>query len=256
MSSNSNLPDFVQNLLKQISVENGFSDFSVQIESGSQAVDGFNGTMFRVTINDSKSDRKLDLVCKVAPPNENHRKEFLSGISFIREELFYNKLMPILAKFQDEKHVPIEKQFRAYPKCYASIANDDSEEYAIILEDLRPLEFKMWNKTKVTPIEIVRLTLHELGKFHGVSVAMKAQRPQDFIQFKQITDLFIVSCQTKNLLEMYHASYDRAIKSLRNENHKNIMRHIKDNILAYAKDCLSGEAAERFGVLNHGILFG
>lgn len=253
MSSDSKLPDFVQNLLKKIIQENNFSDYSVDIESGSQAGDGFSSNLYRITISEKRSDQKLNLVCKVAPQNENHRREFLSDITFKREALFYNTLMPIFAKFQNEKHVPNDKHFRAYPKCYGTIAHDDSEEYAIMLEDLRPPGFKMWDKAKVPPIELIRLTLRELGKFHGLSMALKAQRPEEFNQFRQITDIFTIGCQSKNILNMYHVCYDRAINSLRNEHHKNIMRHIKNNLLSYMENCLSEQAAGCFGVLNHGI---
>lgn len=111
------LPNFVQKLLTQITQENNFSDYSVQVECGSLAGDGFSSTLYKIVIKENKGDQRLDLVCKVAPQNENHRKEFLSSITFSREALFYNQLMPILAKFQEEKKVPIDKQFRSYPKC-------------------------------------------------------------------------------------------------------------------------------------------
>lgn len=111
----------------------------------------------------------------------------------------------------------------------------------------------MWNKSKPSPIENMLLAMRELGKFHGLSIAMKNQNPRDFAEFKKVTDIFRVSCQSKNVLDMYHVSYDRAINSLKSEDHQNIMRHIKTNLLAYMEDCLGAKAAEPFGVLNHGI---
>lgn len=91
----------------------------------------------------------------------------------------------------------------------------------------------MWNKSKPSPIENMLLAMRELGKFHGLSIAMKNQNPRDFAEFKKVTDIFRVSCQSKNVLDMYHVSYDRAINSLKSEDHQNIMRHIKTNLLAY-----------------------
>lgn len=247
------LPNFVQNLLSKIIEENGFSDYSVDVDCGSQAGDGFSSNMQKIAIIENDSERRLDLVCKVAPQNENLRKEFLSNITFSREALFYNTLMPIFTKFQDEKNVPIDKQFRSFPKCYASIADDDKEQYAIFLENLRPQGFRMWNKAKPATIENIRLTLRELGKFHGLSVAMKDQKSKEFADFKKVTDIFIVCCQSDKLRAMFHGFYDRAINSLRSEDHKNIMRHIKANLLTYMTDVLSEQAAEPFGVLSHGI---
>lgn len=248
------LPQFIENLLNQVIQENNFIDYSVHVDSGSNVGDGFSSALYSIVIKENKGDRRLDLVCKEAPQNENFRKEFIADISFKREALFYKKIMPRFNKFQDEKNVPESKQFRSFPKCYATIADDDSQQYAIFLEDLRPQGFKMWNKAEPSPIENMCLTLRELGKFHGLSVAMKDQYPTEFADYKQITDIFRIGCQSKNVLNMYYNSYDCAINSLRSEEHKSIMRHIKDNLLTYMEDCLGPKSGERFGVLNHGTI--
>lgn len=248
------LPDFVQKILIQIIENNGFSDYSVEIGSGSQAGDGFLSKLYKFTITEEKHDKILVLVCKLAPLNKIHRKEFFSDILFNREALFYDKLMPIFDNFQVGKNVPEDNQFQSYPKCYGSLIDDENEQYTIILEDLRPQGYEMWNKAQPSPIENVRLAMRELGKFHGLSVAMKNQKPTEFSEFKQVTNAYIVFLQSKNVRGAHYAAYDRAIESLKNEDHRNIMHHIKDNLLAYVEDCFDDRASERFGVLCHGIV--
>lgn len=253
MSSSNELPNFAKKLLESTARDNGFRDYSVQIKSGSQAGDGFASEIFSIAITENKSEKRLDLVCKVAPLNKNKRKEFMAEVVFDREASLYDKLMPIFAQFQKEKNVPEADQFLSYPKCYATIADIESEHFAIILEDLRPQGYRMWSKVKPSPIENVRLAMRELGKFHGLSVAMKDQRPQEFAEFKKMKDILKTAIQSENILNMFTSTFDRASSSLKSEDHKNIMRHIKDNITKYLDDCLNDEEADQFGVLCHGI---
>lgn len=251
MSSNG-LPDFAQKLLDPIAKDNGFNDYSVQIKCGSQAGDGFASEIFSITITENNSDKRLDLVCKIAPQNKNYRKEFMSELLFSREALLYDRLLPIFEKFQNERNVPITDQFHSYPKCFGTVADMENEQFAIILEDLRPKGFKLWSKVKTSPIENVRLAMQELGKFHGLSIALKDQKPEVFDEFKGATDLLKIFFQSKNSQIMFNNSYDRAINSLKNEDHKNIVRHIKSNLMAYLDSCMTGGDSDEFCVLGHG----
>lgn len=253
--SNKELPKYIQLLLDQIVKESGIHDYSLDIKRGSEVGDGFLSELSCITIFENDSDKKLNILCKVAPLNENRRKEFFSNVVFNRESYFYNKLMPTFAKFQDEKNLPKNAQFQAYPKCFSAISDDESEHYVIIMEDLRPQGFKMWNKATAVPIENMRLAMRELGKFHALSIAMKDQRPNEFAEFKKLTDLSEIFFQSNNMQGMFDASFDRAIIALKNENHREIIRTLKCNTLAHFKSCLNDELSNRFGVISHGNEF-
>lgn len=248
------LPSYIQSILDRILDESGFCDYTVEIKQGSETGDGFLSELSSITITENASDKKLDLVCKIAPLNKNRQKEFFSSVVFDRESIFYNKLMPTFTQFQNQNHLPESEQFRSYAKCYAAIANDEHEQYAIVMEDLRPQGFKMWNKAKVAPIENIRLAMRELGKFHGISVAMKDQRPDEFEEFRQLRDISQTFFQSQNMQGMFDASFDRAIKALKNEDHKDIIRTLQKNTLEYFKDCLNDDVSNRFGVISHGNL--
>lgn len=249
------LPNYIQALLDKIIKENGFKDCAVQIKQGSQAGDGFMSELSCITLEERNGEKKLHLVCKVAPLNKNRRKEYISGVAFAREANFYTKLMPSFEKFQNEKKLSKDDQFLAYPKCYAATVDDENEQYAIILEDLRPQEFRMWNKAKPSPIENVRLALREIGKFHGISMAMKDQRPDEFAEFQKCTDIFRVFLESKNMQDMVRGSYEQAMTSLKNQDYKDIMSDLKENFLHYFDYCLNEESAKRFGVVCHGTLY-
>lgn len=252
MSSNE-LPDFVGDLLKLITKEHGFVNYSVEVKCGSQAGDGFTSQLLCIIVTEDTSDKRLDLVCKMAPLDKNYRREFYSELMFSREALLYQKLLPIFAEFQDEKNVPENERFVSYPKCYATKIDEQKEQFAIILEDLRPRGFKLWDKAIPSPIANARLTMQELGKLHGLSIAMKDQKPKEFEEFKKVKDVMKLCVQSNSIRKFFDSAFDRAINSLKSEEHRNIMTHIKSNFVAYVEDCLNDDDSNEFGVLCHGM---
>lgn len=249
--SKQELPKYIYDLLDQISKENNFTDYSVQVRPGSNVGDGFSGELSSVTISEKNGEKQLQLVCKIAPSNKQRRKEFFTEHFFEREAFFYKKLMPTFAKFQEEKNIPKDGQFLAYPKCYAAVIDSENEQFAIILEDLRPKGFTMWNKAKLSPVENLRLSMREIAKFHALSMTMKDQKPDEFADFTKLTDICREAFKTTTFAGMFDASFDRAIESLKRDDHKNIMRQIKANFSVYCESTLSDRS--RFAVIAHGI---
>lgn len=250
--SSKELPGFVQKLLQPIISENGFTNYSVNATSGCEAGDGFASELFSIAITENAGDKRLDLVCKIAPSNKNQREENCSDVLFDREALFYDKLMPTFARFQREKNVPEQDQFLSYPKCYATLIDNESENFAIILEDLRPVGFKMWPKNRPPSIENVRLVIRELGKLHGLSFAMKDQKPAEFQEFSRVRDTIKTMFKSENMQKLYKKSLDHASNSLKNDDHKAIALHIKENLMEYVNDCLDFGADDPSGALCHG----
>lgn len=249
-----NLPTYVHELLAKIACENAFTGYSMYVNRCSQPGDGFASELFRITIAENKSDKKLELVCKLAPANKKYRQEFYSDVIFKTEAQFYTKFMPKFVKFQEQKNLSIHDRFLAYPKCYGTLIDDENDRYVIVLEDLRPLGFKMWNKAKPTSIENARLVMRELGKFHGSSMAMKDQRPDEFAELKQIQNFFKEVFQSEKMVGMSTNVLDYSIQLLKNEEHKCIVSHIRNNVTRYSDNCFDDEASDRFGVLCHGTI--
>lgn len=182
------LPKCISDHLDQIIKENDFRDYSVDIKPGSQVGDGFMSDILGIQIAERNSEKQLHLVCKASPLNESRRKEFETDFAFRREIVFYNRLVPLFVKFQQEKGLSKNDQFLAHPKCYGTAFDSEKEQHALFLRDLRPQNFKLWNKAKPSPIDSVRLVMREIGKFHGISTAFKDQRPDDIAQFKETAD--------------------------------------------------------------------
>lgn len=247
------LPTFLNDLLDQIIRDNDFHDYSVKVEEDLQAGDRFMSEIKAITVTEKNSEKQLHLVCKMAPRNKNRRKEFMSDVLFSREALFYKKLMPILAKFQQEKNLSVADQFVAYPKCYGAVADGEKEHFALFFEDLRYKGFQMYNKSKVARIENARLAMREIGKFHGISYALKDQRPEVFAEFEKVTDIVKKFFSLTKMKDFFISTYDRAIDALKNEHHKNVFRAIKKNLLTLVEDGLGEQHKNKFAVLTHGI---
>lgn len=217
------LPEYAKKLLKRIAKENRFSDYLVQINDGSLPGDGFSSELFCVTMKERDSSKNLDLICKLAPSSKNHRKQFHSDVTFSSEVSLHNKFMPIFAKFQEEKLIPKRDQFLSYPKCYATLIDNENEHYSAICNRFGRSSnnwIKMWNKAKVSPVENVWLAMRDLGKFHGLSIALEDQRPQVFSEFKQMTDVFREHFKADGLRALFASTFDRVINSLKQENHR------------------------------------
>lgn len=252
----SKIPDYVKEMFAKIAQKYEFSDYILELNKGCNPGDGFVSELFRVQISDNKNNtKKLQLVCKIAPKNENNETDSFTATAFKNEAHFYAEIVAVFNKFQEKRKVPKDEQFNSIPKCYATFIDEETQRYVIVLEDLRPYGFQMCDKSKLTPIENLRLTMRELGKFHGIAIALKNQKPEKFAVVKQATDMMKISFETESIREMFKNIFDNTITALKSEHHKSIMRHLKENMLKYVEDCLTGEQTDDLTVLCHGKFY-
>lgn len=243
------LSKFVQNMVKSIIKYNGIRDSLIQVAAGFPPGDGFASESHSVTVTDNKQDKRLDLFCKVSLRN-------IDPIIFVRETIFYEKLMPIFYELQRNKNIPREDLFLSYIRCYDSKFDPESGRHAIIMEDARPNGFEMWNKKVTQPIENVRISMRELGKFHGLTMALKDDKFEEpRKQLQETKEIINQNNLSPHMMTVYDSFLNQAIEYLKSENHKDILRHIHKNINAYLDDCLGVKASERFGVICHGIYY-
>lgn len=207
--------------------------------------------MFSITINENESDKKINILCKTT--HSARRKNSHSPTLSVRKTLLYETILQLFTKFQEENYVPIEDRFMSYPNCYAAIENDDRNEYAIFMEDLRFKGSKTSDRPDSLTIENCRLAMRELGKFHALSFALKDQRPEQFAEFKRLNDFMGTASESKTVQKILKRQFDRAIESLTSEYHKNILRDLVCNFSTYWDDCMNNETTNRFGVIAHGI---
>lgn len=127
------------------------------------------------------------------PDNLARRKLFRSRDFFRNEINFYKFVVPAWERFQ-AKRQPL-KPFNEYPTCYA--VHCDGENDFIALEDVSFAGYGSPNRQDYITLEECRLTMRTLGRFHGISLALKALEPESFEE------------TGKHLEETYYAEQNR-----------------------------------------------
>lgn len=254
------LPDYVIELLDNIVRNEGFESYTYSISAGSNHGDGFLAAMKRVTVVGKRNGRddELSLICKLMPSSAARREQFNSSKVFRREATMYTKVLKLMNEFQIEKGITAEDGFFEYPKCYGVVEDVENERFALIMEDLKTSGYEMFDKLQPSDFNHVKLVMESLGKYHGLSFALKDQRPGVFEQFKDLDDIF--ADQVRNSPEMMQAmfrfSYDRAILAFEDdiakENAIVALKKLKENFLHELTTLPLGRKSEPFSVINHG----
>uniref|UniRef100_A0A182MI41 CHK kinase-like domain-containing protein n=1 Tax=Anopheles culicifacies TaxID=139723 RepID=A0A182MI41_9DIPT len=253
-SGTRDLPKFFYTAMEQVAKKEGFHDgqYAVEVEDGSSKGDGFVGELFRAFL--TEGDRREVYLCKIPPLNEARREQFGTMQIFEREALVYNKLLPLMFAYQEEKGVAREDGFFNVPKCYYAHYDGQTEEAIIVMEDLRVKEYNMFNKEKPVDYEHARLTMELLGRYNAVSLALKHDRPKEFEQFKIHDPMKEMMGPGNPFVMMLQKTAMDAIETLEPHETKERtkMQKLLDTIVADIERYDNYELAEPYAVLGHG----
>ncbi|XP_059610934.1 uncharacterized protein LOC132257897 [Phlebotomus argentipes] len=178
---------FTEEKLREILRKEG--DFQLK---GFEFVAGFGSKgesylseVYRLRVDGEKpasgESKSLNLVVKGFPKNIGRRKTYRSTDFFRNEIAFYENVIPAFEAFQ-AKRKP-KNPFAAYPKCFSSFC-DGNQDY-IALDDLSKYGFGSADRHDGLDFAHCSLIMEALGKFHGVSLAMKDQEPEKFAEIAQ-----------------------------------------------------------------------
>lgn len=252
------LPEHITNRLHKIAKSEGFSDYKIETKAGSNHGDNFLGVMTSVTLtgtrglNGKSRAEELHLIIKLPPSNETRQKNFKTDLVFDREVYMYSKVLPAFVRFQQEKGLSEAESFLSFPKVYTCEEDFENNTYILIMEDLRPKNYQMWPKEKTVPLNHELLVMKELGKLHGISFAMKDQRPNEFDEFKGIKDTLSELVLHGKMRSFMNKSIERAANVLKNPEHKKLMLNFRKTYVETIDDFLAGPLSKEFGVINHG----
>lgn len=260
MASN-NLPEYLLEELHKIAKDNGFVDFEIEQDAGSKHGDGFMATMVNIKVSGkrnldgvTKADDVLNLICKLLPTNVARREMFNSENVFKREVTMYNTILPIFARFQEEKGLTAENGFFDYPKCYYAISDAKTDRHVIIMDDLRPLGFLLWDKLQPIAYENVRLLMTALGRYHALSFAIRDQRPEVFATFYDLSDVLLEMIESgPNMETIFNAGMEQSMSFFEEKSEE--YKFLESMKLSWQKTfgyCLQEKVAEPFAVVGHG----
>ncbi|XP_062564322.1 uncharacterized protein LOC134227093 [Armigeres subalbatus] len=247
------LPEYVRQAATRTAVKLGFTSdkLDVRFERGSSC-DGLVGEIHRVIL--TEGSRQVDLFCKIPPQNAARREEFNSIALFEREILLYSTILPAMFEFQRDRGVPESEGFFNVPKCYLTLFDADSEESVLLMENLRNKDYRMGNKIEPVDYEHARLVMINLGRLHGLSLALKDQKPELLKSF-QLSDVLLPALKSsEQLMAMFDAALENAISLLEPEEEieRMKMETLRGEHIQALEACLDGTKAEPYAVLNHG----
>lgn len=253
----SDLPVYVLDLLSNIAKADGLTDYTVELTAGCKHGDNFLGVVQRAVLHGQRNGNAADLnlIIKLTSPNTARRQEFLMDHVFAREVLMYEKILPLFQKFQRDKGLAADEGFTSFPKCYAAIADEQSDRFVVIMEDLREKGFTMWPKEQPIPRDHLFMIVGQLAKLHAISFALKDQKPKVYEEFRELKDLFRCFFRSEGTIHFMDSAFDRAIGGLVNEQHIEWLSDFKANMHTLREECLADGACDPFGVIGHGDLW-
>lgn len=245
--------------LEKIAKNEGFVEYEIEQEPGSKHGDGFIAKMLAVTlvgrrkIDDTIVDSKLHLMCKLLPENLERRDLFDSASIFEVEIHVYNKILRAFEEFQSEKNVPMVDRFTEYPKCFATASDMAIGEHVIIMENLKSVNYNLWDKRIPIDYETVCLYMEALGKLHAISFAMRDQKPDIFNEIIEMEDIFAKMFDRSDLLEnMFIGGLDKGLAHLDQPDERKTLEDLKKNCKDEVIRLLKKETAGKFYVVCHG----
>lgn len=258
-TSDFQVPVYAINAVDRIAQAEGFTNYVINYDRGSNFGDGFVAEIVRAKIVGSQlkkgvqQDTELVLVLKL-PPENKARRETMGMNVFEREVTAYNEILPMFQKFQLDKGLKPGQGFVSFPKCYYASFDKEKDEAVIIMEDIRRKGYKMLNKYKTVDFEHAKAVLETVAQLHGLSLAMKDQCPGIFNKFKGLKDVMADGMLNDMMKSITITNCEKAIGTLEphEENLKKKLRAFGENIFDIVQTCTNGELVEPYTVLNHG----
>lgn len=252
------LPQYVINLIDGIAQKEGFTNFKYKVGPGTKHGDNFIAVLTAIVLTGDRVEAgetitdTLNLLCKTVPESEERRQTFRSIPAFEREILMYTRVLPLFVELQRNKGLTADESFLSFPKVYGTIFDKANDKYALIMEDLRPKQFVMWPRQDPIPLAHEKLLLQQLGRYHGISYALKDQRPEVFADFKVLDDVVIDFIENGYARHVIDDCLERAVKVLKNDYQKKVVDKFQNNYFDLYKSFFTEESIGQFGVINHG----
>ncbi|KAJ4445906.1 hypothetical protein ANN_12592 [Periplaneta americana] len=173
--------EYLRNVVKSVLQNEGLDSKLVKITATPILASLWISSVFKVKAEDQK--KSFHLFIKCLPLDMTRRKQMDSDMFFGNEVMFYNRVVTVFHKFEMETLPHVQRPFLIAPHCYR--AETDGENDVIILEDMTSKGFVVLNRLRVLGVPELFLVMRKLGRFHGLSLAMKTLDPEGFHEARQ-----------------------------------------------------------------------
>lgn len=251
------LPESAAKVLHKVAKGLNFVNYKLDTSSGSTHGDNIKGVMIAVCLTGTRTNGheeytdSINLLCKLSPENKERCKVLNINATSEREHFFYTTIFPEFVKFQREKGLTESESFLSIPKVYASESDSANSTHVLVMEDLRSRDYKLWPKSELINIDHELFLLKELGKFHGISLALKDQNPDLFKTFEWMLEpLGVMTNETSPLFKELTRKISETIL---NPSHKAFVNVSK--YLEILKECSTQDPNDKFNVICHDDLW-
>ncbi|CRK91419.1 CLUMA_CG005088, isoform A [Clunio marinus] len=150
--------------------------------------DGYLSEVYKLILKGvDEKDEEFDvhLVIKTTPKSKGRRKTFRSSDFFRNEINFYNIILKEFDEFQ-EKKTQAKNPFKEIATCLAF--HLDGENDLLVLENLNNYGYHTRSRQESMNINLCRLIMRTLGRFHGLSFVIRDQNPKLFETISEVLE--------------------------------------------------------------------
>lgn len=251
------LPEYIVNLIDDIAKREQLNEYRIQLSDATKRGENFTGELTFLQLNGTRNidgtsvSDKIHLVLKTAPSSTNRRQVFQATTGFKCEVEMYTKVLTVFVAFQDQNNLKAEDKFLAFPKVYATSYDEEKDQFAIIMEDLRIKNYRRSNRSDSTTYEHARLVMSKLAKYHAISFVMRDQKPDIFQEIARNETLSSRYMKDDLGYEIINV-FDRSINALENEKHKELITDLKTTYLEWVDKFSNEQFVGESGVILHG----
>lgn len=155
----------------------GYKDFKSDIHSGSSQ-NNFFGTVYRIHVQGIRNGQTVSdhLFAKTHSDNVERNQRVKIDDKFNREAFLYNEVIQEYELLQ--VNLPAcEKLY--FPRCLYA------DDCCLIVEDLSKKQYKDIDEKTTLDKTYMNIMMKVLAKFHALSFALKARKPNKFEKFKE-----------------------------------------------------------------------
>ncbi|KAJ3649623.1 hypothetical protein Zmor_021354 [Zophobas morio] len=181
-------PDIIS-FLENVAKEQGMRNYKLTNIQTNKEKEGNMGLIIMATIEETTTNKKLNLVVKAAFLDEDVRQNVPIERAFLNEIYFYTEVYPTFKKF--ERECGILHGINFVPKCYKTLTDNGKE--MLCLDNLKASNFEIFDKNLNLDHEHVSLIFKTYGKFHAYSFAMQDQRPEEYA--KLVGKFYNIYCE-------------------------------------------------------------
>lgn len=162
---------------------NGAKILQTKVKSLTSLGDNYGSTMLALTVTTKRENETetndLNLVAKMVPTNQQLRDMFKSEITFIKENLIYTDVYPMLVDLQRERGIPDSDIMNLLPNSFGARISLDAkskmvdDDALLLLENLKFKGFRVGDRVQGFDYKHSLLILKSLANFHALPIALR-----------------------------------------------------------------------------------